>query len=107
MRCTVALPPADGAACSNGHTMNALQIAALVLVAVGVLLILLGAFMSLNDWRQKRACSTPRDSLGDTLSGLGKLLDALKDYPAGQQLIVLGIVVLIVAGIFGGVSGLK
>ena len=87
--------------------MNTMQIAALVLVAVGTLLIVLGAYISLKDWQAKRAPSSPAASaVSESLDGLAKLADALKSYPLGQQLVVWGIVVLIVAGVFGGVSGL-
>jgi hypothetical protein len=88
--------------------MNPMGISALVLVAVGVLLILLGAWMSLKEWNKARflKIQTEPKALDDTLEGLAKLLEALKSYPAGQKLIVFGIVILIIAGIFGGVSGL-
>jgi uncharacterized membrane protein len=88
--------------------MNPMAVTCLVLVVVGVLLILLGAWMSLNDWKREHAnkIGAKKDSLEKTLTGLTKLLEALKTYPTGQRLIVFGIVVLIIAGLFGGVSGL-
>jgi hypothetical protein len=45
-------------------------------------------------------------ALGDTFAGLAKLLEALKGYPPGQVMIVLGIVLLIIGGMLAGVSGL-
>jgi hypothetical protein len=85
-----------------------MAIASFVLVALGVLLIAVGAFMSLEDWKAKRKgeIGTTQDSLKDALEGLAKLADAVKNYPPGQQLIVWGIVVLIIAGLFGGIAQL-
>jgi hypothetical protein len=89
--------------------MNNMAVVCFVLVAVGVLLILIGAYISVLDWRRKFAgkIETQEDDLGNTLTGLGKLADALKGYPLGQQLIVWGIVILVLAGIFGGVGNMK
>ena len=85
-----------------------MAIVCFVLVAVGVCMILLGTYMSLMDWRKKHAgeVQTRSDSLEGTLTALGKLADAIKTYPPGQKLIVLGIVVVIIGGVFGGISGL-
>lgn len=44
--------------------------------------------------------------MGATLTGLAKIVTALKAYPPGPRLIVLGIVVVIVGGVIGGVSSL-
>ena len=33
-----------------------------------------------------------------------QVFDAIKDYPLGQKLIVFGIIVLVLAGVFGGIS---
>ena len=89
--------------------MNSMAVTSLVLVAVGVLLIILGAWMSLNDWKTKRegVIGAKKEGLDKTLTALTKLLEALKDYPLGQRLIVFGIVVLIIAGLFGGACGLQ
>jgi predicted PurR-regulated permease PerM len=78
------------------------------LVAVGVMMISLGCYMSLQDWKEKRkkTISTTPDSFSGNVKALAKLAEALKDYPAGQQLIVWGIVVLIIAGLFGGITKL-
>jgi hypothetical protein len=85
-----------------------MAIACFILVGVGVLLILLGAYMSLKDWKDKRDATpvSTRQSLDKSLEGLTKLADAIKGYPVGQQLIVWGIVIVIIGGLFGGVSGL-
>jgi uncharacterized membrane protein len=85
-----------------------MAIVCFVLVAVVVCMILLCAYMSLMDWRKKHAgeLETRPDSLEGTLTALGKLADAIKTYPRGQQLIVWGIVVVIIGGLFGGISGL-
>lgn len=88
--------------------MNPLAVVTLVLVAVGVVLIGLGTWMSLRDWRKEHEgeMDTKAESLGETLDGLAKLVKALEGYPTGQRLIVFGIVVLVIAGLFGGISGL-
>jgi hypothetical protein len=85
-----------------------MAIVSFVLVAVGVLLIFVGTYISVLDWRRKYAGETESvpQSTASTLTALGKLADAIKEYPLGQQLIVWGIVVLIVVGIFGGVSNI-
>ena len=89
--------------------MNPMAVTSLVLVAVGVFLIILGAWMSLKDWKAKREgkIEGKPESLEKVLTAFTKLLEALKYYPPGQRLIVFGIVVLIIAGLFGGVCGLQ
>lgn len=92
--------------------MNPMAIVTLVLVGVGVLLIFLGTWLSLADWKKSdRFAHAPKEEgfegVGDTLTGLARLVEALKGYPVGRQLIVLGIVVLIIAGLFGGISSLR
>ncbi len=82
-------------------------IVSLFLVGLGALLILLGAFMSLVDWNSKRGGpSFAPGGLGGSLEGLSKLLDAMKNYPPGQKMIVFGIVILILGGLWGGVTSL-
>ncbi|HTV06785.1 MAG TPA: hypothetical protein VME86_15560 [Acidobacteriaceae bacterium] len=88
--------------------LNVMGIVSLILVAVGVFLILLGAWLSLAEWKKAHATQI-RDkaqALGDTLSSLAKVLEAMKDYPTGQRLIILGIIILVIAGLFGGISSL-
>lgn len=62
---------------------NAFQIAGLVLVGVGTLLILLGGYISLRDWNSKREGLTDaqKNALGGLLTGLAKLADAIKNFP--------------------------
>jgi hypothetical protein len=88
--------------------MNLNAIITLVLVAVGVVLILAGALMALKDWRKAHEAEIKgkEHALGEALTGLAKVLEALKGYPQGQQLIGFGIVVLIIAGLFGGITAL-
>jgi uncharacterized membrane protein len=85
-----------------------MAVAGLVLVVVGILLILLGAWMALNDWKRERAgkIGAKKEGLEATITGLTKLLEALKGYPTGQRMIVFGILLVIIGGLFGGVSGL-
>jgi hypothetical protein len=92
-----------------------MAIVSLVLVGLGVALIIVGAAISVADWNQRRrqqqekvtkGVITEATGLDETLKGLAKLADALKGYPLGMQMIVWGIVVLVIAGIFGGVAQL-
>jgi uncharacterized membrane protein len=77
------------------------------LVGLGILLILLGVYLSLQDWQRKRnAKLQAKEPLGEEFEGLAKLADALKSYPLGMQLIVWGIVIILVGALFGGVGGL-
>ena len=80
----------------------------LVLVAVGCFLILLGTYMSFRDWATKHRLQMTNvgQSFGDNVNALAKLAEVLKAYPPGQQLIFLGIVVLVIAGAWGGVASL-
>lgn len=88
--------------------MHLWAVAGLVLVGIGALLILVGAWMSVVEWKKTLEGKTDaeRQSLEGALKGLAKLAEALKSYPHGQRMIVWGIVVVIVGGIIGGVSGL-
>jgi hypothetical protein len=85
-----------------------MAIACFILVGLGVLLILLGAYMSLEEWKKEldKHPKVKEQSLADNLKGLAKLAEAIKGYPRGQQLIVWGIVIIIIGAMFGGVSGL-
>jgi len=85
-----------------------MAIMGLVLVGVGVLLILLGAYMSHKEWQRKldELPHVQAQALEDELKGLARLADALKGYPVGMQLIVWGIVIIIIGGTLGGVAGL-
>lgn len=84
-----------------------MAIVTFVLVGVGVCLIVVGTVISWNDWKRK---NQPTDDVvterTSTISDLAKLADALKGHPLGMQLIIAGIVVLVIAGVFGGVAQL-
>ena len=88
--------------------MHAMAVAGLVVLGVGVLLILIGTYMTLVDWKKKLEGKNEaeRNALGGTLKGLAKLVAALRNYPPGQKLIVWGIVLVLAGGVIGGVSGL-
>ena len=79
-----------------------------VLVGLGVALIITGSVISIMEWNRRHqpkaqnGVITEPTSLGETLQGLAKLADALKEHKLGMQLIFAGIVVLVIAGIFGG-----
>jgi hypothetical protein len=89
-----------------------------ILVGIGIGLILLGAIISVVEWnrkfrttqnaaaREEAGVATEGTGLPEALEGLAKLADALKEHPLGMRLIFVGIVILIVAGIFGGVAQL-
>jgi hypothetical protein len=81
----------------------------LLLVGVGVLLILLGAWMSLRTWQATRAgqVGVRPESPEGVLTGLAKLLEAMKTYPPGQQMIVFGLLLVIVGGLWGGITPLS
>ena len=85
-----------------------MAIVCFVLVGLGALMILAGIFMSVSDWKKKHEgkLETSPHSLEGTLTALGRVADAVKTYPPGQQLIVWGIVVLILAGVFCGIKNL-
>jgi len=63
---------------------------------------------SCKEWKTKHEgqIKSEAHALHESLGSLAKVLDAIKDYPAGQKLIVFGIIILIIAGLFGGISGL-
>lgn len=85
-----------------------IQIAGLAVVGLGTLLIALGAYISVKDWAKKQEgiSGAKAQALGGTFKGLAKVIEALKDYPLGQQLIGWGILVTIIGGVLGGVGGL-
>jgi hypothetical protein len=89
-----------------------MAIVTFVLVGLGVALIILGAVISVADWNRRhkqketKGVITEPTGLDETIKGLAKLADALKGYPLGMQLIVWGVVVLVIAGIFGGIGQL-
>jgi hypothetical protein len=71
-------------------------------------MIVSGSVLSILDWRkaQSQRLVVEGAALEGELKALAKLAEAIKGYPFGQQLIVWGIVVLIIAGLFGGISHL-
>ena len=79
------------------------------LVVLGIGMIVVGCLLSIADWRQKRGQEvvTEATGLSEALTALAKLAEALRGYPTGMRLIVFGIVVLIIAGLFGGVAALR
>lgn len=89
-----------------------MAIATFVLVGLGIALILTGSVISIMDWnrrhraKQEGGVVTEGTSVGETIQGLAKLAEALRDYPLGMQLVFVGIVVLFVAGVFGGIASL-
>lgn len=81
-------------------------IIALALTGVGIFLILVGVWVSLDEYKKKNAGLKPEDFSGGTLEGLAKLAEALKNYPLGMQLIFVGVALMLAGGTVGGVSSL-
>src|SRR4051812_35182561 len=80
----------------------------LILVVVGAVMILLGTWMTYRDWSRKGLERPPRteaESFEGSLKALTELLKVLRGYPPGMWLIVLGVVLLIIAGLFCGLAG--
>ena len=57
-----------------------MAIVSYVLVALGVLMILVGGWMTYKDWQSKQKLRTRRDALDKDINALTKLLKVLKDY---------------------------
>ena len=83
-------------------------IVALTLTGMGAVLVLTGIYVSLSDRKRKleQEKATAEGTAGDTLEGLTKLADALRQYPLGMQLIFLGIALMLAGGGTGGVGAL-
>jgi cytochrome c biogenesis factor len=81
-------------------------IIALALTGVGTFLILVGVWVSLNDYKKKNAGLKAENFAGGNLEGLAKLAEALKTYPLGMQLIFVGVALMLAGGTVGGVSSL-
>ncbi len=87
----------------------------LILAVLGVLLIALGAWISVADWKAKQAAAraavargvavTEATGLTEAITALTKFAEALKGYPLGMQLILVGVLVEVIAAFLGG-SGL-
>ena len=87
-----------------------MAIAGFIIMAVGVLLILLGVYVSMKDWKEKQRADAAGGaealSLDKTIGALAKLADALKGHQLGMQLILVGIVVILVGGVIGTLGAL-
>jgi hypothetical protein len=84
-------------------------IVSFVLVAVGLGLIIIGTVISVLEWNKLHKPKPKGEVVTEptsALEGLAKLADALKGHPLGMQLIIAGIGVLVIAGVFGGVAQL-
>jgi hypothetical protein len=70
------------------------------LIAVGVVMILLGNYMAIIDWKRKLKGKpeAERNALGGTLQGRAKYEAALKGYPLGALLVILGTGVISIGG---------
>ena len=94
-----------------------MAVAGLGLIGIGIGLILIGAYISLYEWKkeQKRLQSeklrgeevvTEAASVGEALKGLAMLAEALKKHPLGMQLIIVGIALITIGGLLGGIGSL-
>ena len=83
---------------------------AIIVVAVGLLLVLLGAVVSVIDWNRKNRAakleSMNTHALGaaEDIKALTKLLTILKSQPLGFQLIGAGLVLVVLGFAAGAVS---
>jgi hypothetical protein len=78
---------------------------ALALTFVGIVLVVIGVYVSLSDWRRSHAGLKVEGTAGE-LGALAKLAEALRDYPLGLQFIFLGIACMIAGGAVGGISAI-
>jgi len=91
-----------------------MAVASLIIVIVGICIIVIGVTLAFHDWKAKQRAEAPKRSgvrteaagLGKTIGALAKLAKALESYPLGMQLVFVGVLVIIIGGVFGGVSGL-
>jgi uncharacterized membrane protein len=94
-----------------------MAVAGLILIGIGISLILIGAYISLYEWKkeQRRLQSekvrreevvTEAASVGEALEGLAMLAEALKKHPLGMQLIIVGITLITIGGLLGGFGSL-
>lgn len=92
-----------------------MAILSLALIALGTLLIVVGAVISVTEWKETMAAPPEEvetepagigEDIGEALSGLAKLAEALKQHPLGMQFIILGIAIVIIGGVIGGLSGM-
>jgi uncharacterized membrane protein len=84
-------------------------IIALALTAVGIGLIVVGVVVSLADRKrslEEKGEVKAEGTTGETLEGLAKLAEALRDYPLGMQLIFVGVALLLAGGATGGVAAI-
>jgi predicted RND superfamily exporter protein len=91
-----------------------MDVIAIVVVGIGLILVLLGAIVTIVDWHDHRAASKQSHpgvegrelGLDTTITALQKLLAELAKHPLGTRLIVLGMVLVLIGGVLGGVSGI-
>ena len=93
-----------------------MSILGLILVGLGAVMIGCGTYVSLYQWRKeqerlesaraKNRVLTEAAGVGEVLTGLAKLAEALKKHTLGMQLIIAGIGIVTLGGIIGGVAGI-
>ena len=73
---------------------------------IGVILIVVGATLSIADWNRRRQSQKKEgefetEELGtaEVLEGLAKLFDALKEYPLGRFMMAFGLVLILIGAI--------
>lgn len=94
-----------------------MAIASLIIIAIGITLIGIGTYISLYEWKKEQDRLSHEQArkdggivteaagvVGETLDGLAKLAEALKHHRLGLQLIILGIALITIGGIFGGLG---
>lgn len=86
-----------------------MAVAGFIVMGLGVVLILIGVYVSLEDWKRKQqqeAGGAEALALDKTLGALAKLADALKGHTLGMQLIIVGIALILVGGVVGTLAGI-
>ena len=86
----------------------------LILAGLGVLLIASGTWISIADWKAKQAAARARVAMGEAatelpalpedIDALTRFAEALKGYPLGMQLIMVGVLLEVIAAFLGGVG---
>ena len=81
---------------------TALQIAGLVVIGVGVILVLVGTGLA----ARAEAAIQEDKGFADVIKGLAQLADALAKHTVGVRLVFLGILLILIGGVFCGATAL-
>jgi hypothetical protein len=89
-------------------TGTAIAALGMIVIVVGIIAMVLGLYVSLADRKKKLEGQFQNESLSasDTINAFARCLEALKDYPPGQQLFFGGLLATIVGALISGVGGI-